>query len=345
MWTNFTKTGMITLAAALALAGCKDSQKIADAGTDSVSQAVEAVDRIDLSGTPLERFEKAMAYAKKSRGEGVPSMWKMSDEDTDIYIFGTFHLLPDGVDWRTEKFNSVVGEMNGLYVETDIENPEAMQKLQMGLAQASVNSDGVPLSEAMGEDYDKIGPAFVSLGLPQESVDPMMAQMEGVMPWAVSQTLALMQLQSYGFNMDAGVEKTLLAAAKTNDVPVGFMEDGTAQVKAISGSPKSDQIAGLKLQLDTFNTTKDQLELAMGEWADGDEKGLGILIANPDVGVSETGYNLMLKERNTAWIPKIEAILDEPGTKLVAVGAAHLAGPDSVITMLKANGYKVEVVQ
>ncbi|MEO0722610.1 MAG: TraB/GumN family protein [Pseudomonadota bacterium] len=38
----------------------------------------------------------------------------------------------------------------------------------------------------------------------------------------------------------------------------------------------------------------------------------------------------------------MEALLDDPGVKFVAVGAAHLSGPDSVIEMLKERGHQVE---
>ncbi len=28
-----------------------------------------------------------------------PAMWKVADEDTTIYLFGTVHILPQGIDW------------------------------------------------------------------------------------------------------------------------------------------------------------------------------------------------------------------------------------------------------
>jgi uncharacterized protein YbaP (TraB family) len=34
-----------------------------------------------------------------------------------------------------------------------------------------------------------------------------------------------------------------------------------------------------------------------------------------------------------------------PGSVLVAVGAGHLAGADSVITMLQRDGYRVKRIQ
>jgi len=49
----------------------------------------------------------------------------------------------------------------------------------------------------------------------------------------------------------------------------------------------------------------------------------------------------MMTDRNERWIPQIIALLDEPGTVLVAVGAGHLAGEDSVIKMLRAEGFEV----
>lgn len=345
MWTKITRTGLITLAAALALAGCKDGEKSGTAVKEGVSKSAEVVQKVDLSGTPIERMEKAIAFAKESKGEGVPSMWKMSDEDTDIYIFGTIHLLPDGVDWRTEKFDAVLEDMDALYVEADIESPEAVQKLGAAMMQASVNTEGSTLSELLGEDHAKLGTIFSGFGVPEDNLEQALAQLESLQPWMVGMNVGLTQIQQLGYNPESGVESVLLAKAKDKGVNVGFMEDGVVQINAFSAGTMEEQADALKMQLATFDRTKDQMDALLGEWADGDENGIGIMLANSEIAASENAYNLLLKDRNIAWIPNIEAILDDPGTKLVAVGAAHLAGPDSVITMLEANGHKVEVVQ
>jgi len=48
-------------------------------------------------------------------------------------------------------------------------------------------------------------------------------------------------------------------------------------------------------------------------------------------------------QRNKAWTEKLVKLLQGEGdaTTFVAVGAAHLAGPDSVQKMLQARGYTV----
>ena len=43
--------------------------------------------------------------------------------------------------------------------------------------------------------------------------------------------------------------------------------------------------------------------------------------------------------------PWIEQRMAKPGSVMIAVGAGHLAGPDSVVELLKRDGYKVRRVQ
>ena len=85
----------------------------------------------------------------------------------------------------------------------------------------------------------------------------------------------------------------------------------------------------------------EMLDGVVDEWADGDVAGLGAMVASPDVNGGEELYGPLFKERNANWAPQIEAMLDEPGTVFVAVGSGHLAGPDSVITMIRNDGYEV----
>jgi uncharacterized protein YbaP (TraB family) len=85
------------------------------------------------------------------------------------------------------------------------------------------------------------------------------------------------------------------------------------------------------------------LDLLVAEWADGDMDGIATLVASPDAsGLGDEAYEAILVRRNARWVPQIEAMLDRPGQIFIAVGAGHLAGPDSVITMLRQRGHTVE---
>ena len=55
-------------------------------------------------------------------------------------------------------------------------------------------------------------------------------------------------------------------------------------------------------------------------------------------------YQRINVDRNDAWVPQLEAMLDpgETGNTLVVVGALHLVGEDGVVEKLQAKGYEVE---
>ncbi|QNK65816.1 TraB/GumN family protein [Variovorax sp. PAMC26660] len=56
-------------------------------------------------------------------------------------------------------------------------------------------------------------------------------------------------------------------------------------------------------------------------------------------------YNqVMVADRNHAWLKKLTPWLDKGGA-FVNVGAAHLSGPDGLLTLLAARGYLLEVKQ
>lgn len=54
-------------------------------------------------------------------------------------------------------------------------------------------------------------------------------------------------------------------------------------------------------------------------------------------------YKLMVADRNRAWMPNLARYLDEGGA-FINVGAAHLPGPEGLIALLQAHGYRVDSI-
>ena len=50
----------------------------------------------------------------------------------------------------------------------------------------------------------------------------------------------------------------------------------------------------------------------------------------------------LIDVRNRNWIPKIEGYLRSGKTYFVVVGAGHMGGPNGLLAMLRARGYKIE---
>jgi len=53
-------------------------------------------------------------------------------------------------------------------------------------------------------------------------------------------------------------------------------------------------------------------------------------------------YQSLIVERNNNWMPQLEKCLGRTTPCMVVVGAAHLVGPDGLLTLLQRKGYRIE---
>jgi hypothetical protein len=82
----------------------------------------------------------------------------------------------------------------------------------------------------------------------------------------------------------------------------------------------------------------------LASWSRGNVKEIASTF-NHDLADSPDLKQSLLEQRNANWAKWIEQRLGQPGTIMVAVGAGHLAGNDSVIALLQKDGYRVQRLQ
>lgn len=56
-------------------------------------------------------------------------------------------------------------------------------------------------------------------------------------------------------------------------------------------------------------------------------------------------YKLLISDRNNNWLPKVEAMFGNDKSEFILVGVAHLAGQDSLLTLLENRGYTVSLLE
>ena len=98
---------------------------------------------------PAQPAATTTATATTSQVYAHPALWKVSDADTTIYLFGTIHILPDGVHWfggPVQKAFDTSGELVTEIVQPD---PAAMQKITMAKA---LRADGKTLRSTLSPD-------------------------------------------------------------------------------------------------------------------------------------------------------------------------------------------------
>ena len=260
-----------------------------------------------------------------------PAMWLVKDEDTTIYLFGTFHALDGKSDWFNDEVKAAFDRSDEVMVEVLIpDDPAAMQPIVMKYA---LDKSGKPLTQKLSpEGQKRLAAALASLGAPANAFD-------GFKPFFASITLAAVSMQKMGLAADKGVEKILLGAAKSAGKPVGEIENAELQFGMFDRISEADQIQMLEQLLESLDEIPVEMQRMLTAWNKGDAAGFKAIMDESN----EQGpgaYKVIFSDRNANWAEWIDRRLDKPGTVFLAVGTGHLAGKDSVQQLLEQRGIK-----
>ena len=284
----------------------------------------------------LAQFNASMETASATQGPGRPSLWSISDEDTTVYLFGTVHMLRPSVNWRFAEFEQALADAHTIVFEADTKSEEAQRAVTRDFNQRGMYQDGRTLRAALSEEDEVLIERVLSAnGMPMDAFNAFE-------PWMVAINLSAMKLLAEGYDLNSGVESVIEVEGRAAGKTFAYLETIADQADVFDLLPEDTQITYLyetALLLDQSPVMLDQL---VSEWADGDEAGMAALVADPvSYGGGRELYQRLLVDRNRNWIPQIEAMLETPGTTFVAAGSAHFSGADSVLEMLKAEGYEI----
>jgi uncharacterized protein YbaP (TraB family) len=262
-----------------------------------------------------------------------PAMWVIKDSDSTIYLIGTLHLLKHDAEWNSEKVKRTVGESTELWLEiAELDNQVAMRPLI-----ATHGKDpNTPLSKKLNEEQrKKLAKIAATYSLPVATLEPMQ-------PWLAAVVLAGMPLAKAGYDPQAGIDRALKAQAEAEGDKIRGFETVLAQVRLLADLPQAAQIAFLVETLDDVEEGLELLDKLAKAWIDGDTETIARIGVDEMKREAPVVYKKLLVDRNVAWSEKIVEILKGSGVQQIAVGAAHLAGPDSLQAQLQKRGIKVE---
>lgn len=263
-----------------------------------------------------------------------PALWKVSDADTTLWLFGTVHALPPGIDWFDGKIAQAFEGSRELVTEIVAPDPAAMQAIVVDKAMLP---RGQSLRGTLSADerarYEAV---LAAQGLPADAFDRFE-------PWYAAVGLSTLPLLRDGFASANGVEHALDAQAKSRGLTHVALETAEYQLGLFDSLPAASQRGYLADVVRNLPTMKSQLLAMVEAWQSGDADRLARLI-NDDEDDPEL-LRVLLTERNRNWADWLARRLDAPGTVFVAVGAGHLAGKGSVQDQLAARGIAVTRVQ
>lgn len=272
---------------------------------------------------------------------GEPAMWTLSDEDTTINIIGTVHVLPENTDWRSERIDAAFDEADSVCFELDIVG-RALETLGLSYSLGTLKGGDRLVNHLTDEQERDLRAMADEFGIPFTSINVMQ-------PWFASLTIQQYLVEKMGFG--EGVEMSLYPDIESQGKALCEMESPQEQLGAFAGMSFEDQLDALLYEPEEVKGLSDEEQFAYAEselndlvtdWLAGDVAALSETI-DEEAKINEGFHNALLVKRNRNWIPRIEAMLEqEGGNFFIAVGAAHLAGEDSVIKMLRDNGHTVK---
>jgi uncharacterized protein YbaP (TraB family) len=289
-----------------------------------------------LAGCGEKPSEPAPAPAADAAPK--PALWRIADEDTTVYFFGTVHVLPPGLTWHSPAVDKALGESKAVYFETDTEgDPMAFREIVERLGKYDPSTR---LSDRLGAaDLALFRTTLDKLDLPFVALDTMR-------PWYAGIVISDAVVRRAGYDVTSGVESVMRPAARQAGKEIRFLESIEEQMASFATLPEPVQIRFLIDGLGEIDNAADDLGGLVNAWKSGDADQLNRLLIEEDMATIPELYSALLTNRNANWAPEIDTLMkSEPGVFLVAVGTAHLIGNDSVIEMLKPLGYNADRVQ
>ncbi|MEH3157837.1 MAG: TraB/GumN family protein [Sphingomonas taxi] len=272
----------------------------------------------------------------RAANDADPALWVVKDKDTTVYLFGTIHVLKPGLSWFDEAVKTAFDRSDEVKLEIVMPDPATMQ----GLVKATgVAAPGTPpltqrLPEGKRAAFTK---AVVDLGLPADALDRFK-------PWLAATQLSVAPLSKLGYDSANGPEEVITTAAKRANKPVTGLETPEQQLGFFGSLSDKAQLEFLESTIDELPRLNQQMAAMVDEWARGDPEALAREM-NDELKSSPEVAKVLLTDRNARWAAWIKQRMATPGTVFVAVGAGHLAGPDSVQAQLAKMGVKAKRVK
>jgi uncharacterized protein YbaP (TraB family) len=246
--------------------------------------------------------------AAPAPGPQHPALWVINDNDTIIYLFGTFHALDGKSNWFGQAVKTAFSASDELMLETLVPEPDKM-----------------PMS----------APATASRVLPQQG--PAVTLAPSASSLLASSRTVMNAGHREGMSTSLGADAVLREAAEESGKQIAGLESFQFQLNMFASLPDAPKAqVPDQASMQALAQMLRQLEMA---WNRGDLDSFAPMLMQMRA-QSPATYKAMFVERNARWAGWIANRLKTPGTVFVAVGAGHLSGPDSVQNQLASMGVR-----
>ena len=212
---------------------------------------------------------EADAAAELPSGPEGPALWKVADEDTTIYLFGTIHALPKEIEWYDAEIAQALNSSDTIVTEIRMD-PASEAAMQQLAVQQGMFTDGTTLRSVLDDEQKATYEAALgSLSIPPEAFDAFE-------PWMAGLTLTMLPLLQQGYDLNSGVDKVILG--KAGETRQDALETAEFQLSIFDKLPREQQVEFLMAAVEGAPDVKATLDAMVAEWLEGDADELAALM-------------------------------------------------------------------
>lgn len=261
------------------------------------------------------------------------AIWEVSQGVNKLWLGASLGALKKSAYPLPSEFDDAFRRADKLYVERDI-NAVSQPDFGMRAMQASVYRDGrnlkSVLSPSLWQELEKFAKAR---GVPMFSLLMFKPAFAG---------FTLTVLETKRLELANGVDAHYFYRATNNDKPIATLESVEQQLGFLQRINEMDANVLMTSMLEELTDLSATLDKATRSWRAGDMQQLDQLKGNKMRTRAPALYQALVVNRSKAWLPQFKTMLKSPEIEYVLVDAVHLAGPNNLLQMLKAEGYSVK---
>lgn len=274
----------------------------------------------------------AAIFALSARAQ--PPVWTIKGAHSTLILFGSVHLLPQGLDWRPRALTDGLAKADELWFEIPIGAATDLEAMRLTRTRGWLAS-GDTLSAHLTAFYDaRLARDSAGLGVPTLALEAMA-------PWLAEVTLSLAVDAKAGARASQGVEREVQDLAPARARRRAF-ETAGQQIGFLAGADMAEQVDSLKATLREIEEEPDAYQHLLDAWMAGDLAAIRAQALDPLRSASPTLYKRLITERNRRWAKLVRRRMTGRGRVVMIVGIGHLIGPEGLPALLRAQGVRID---
>jgi uncharacterized protein len=266
----------------------------------------------------------------KVKEDGKSLLWKIDGNGLSnaSYLYGTIHIIPKKDFVIGKHLRHIIKTSKKVVFEIDLDMTAALKMAMKGML-----GKGKTIDDFLSETQQDSLQHFLADTLQLSPFEILTYKQ--LKPLFISEIFVTKALGETPVSFEMEFKKI----ADSTGIEIAGLETIDDQLNALNKIPLDLQVKLLMESIRNYRKSVEEFQQLVALYKTHDLDQLYALLKGDDSGIMNY-ESVLLTDRNEKWVPRIEKFIKEQNT-FIAVGAAHLAGENGVINLLKKKGYTI----